>query len=159
MLPISVKLLRRLYLYFEEIFCSVFTTLCGLLVSQIFVWGLRIPLPPPPLPLISAPPSMSYFIGNLPWEPGCKTARIFTLAQNARSQAGKGKVWTGGKNGEWVWWEWVSHSWRSTWCTSFFPLVLPWILFIVWLFFSLFISLAKVLNLHYYFPSIAGSLS
>ena len=44
MLPISVKLLRRLYLYLEEIFCSVFTTLCGLLVSQIFVWGLRIPL-------------------------------------------------------------------------------------------------------------------
>ena len=39
MLPISVKLLRRLYLYLEEIFCSVFTTLCGLLVSQIFVLG------------------------------------------------------------------------------------------------------------------------
>ena len=97
MLPISVKLLRRLYLYFEEIFCSVFITLCGLLVSQIFVWGLRIPLPPPPpLPLISVPPSMSYFIGNLPWEHDCKTAWIFTLAQNARSHASgqrKGLDW------------------------------------------------------------------
>ena len=101
MLPISVKLLRRLYLYFEDIFCSVFTTLCGLLVSQIFDWGAKDPPAPPPL--IFAPPPMSYFIGNLPWVPDCKTARVFTLAQNARLQAGKGKVWTEGKNGEWVW--------------------------------------------------------
>lgn len=53
----------------------------------------------------------------------------------------------------------LSHSWRWTWSTSFLPLVLPWILVMVWFFFSLFISLAKVFKLHYYFPSIAGSLS
>lgn len=180
-------------MYFEEIFCSVFTTLCGLLVSQIFVWGAKDPpATPPPPPPIPAPLPMSYFIGNLPWVPDCKTARVFTLAQNTRLQAGKGKAWTEGKNGEWVWrlarlilrkknstvlqstgaammntfvsdlslvTVALSHSWRSTWSTSFLPLVLPWILFMVWFFFSLFISLAKVLNLHYYFPSIAGSLS
>ena len=53
----------------------------------------------------------------------------------------------------------LSNSWRWTWSTSFLPLVLPWILVMVWFFFSLFISLAKVFNLQYYFPSIAVSLS
>ena len=189
MLPISVKLLRRLCT--SKRFSVLFSLLYVVYSSPKFLFrGLRIHLPPPPP--ISAPPPMSYFIGNFPWVPDCKTARVFTLAQNARLQAGKGKVWTEGKNGEWVWrlarlilrkknstvlqstgaammntfvsdlslvTVPLSHSWRSTWSTSFLPLVLPWILFMVWFFFSLFISLAKVLNLHYYFPSIAGSLS
>ena len=117
MLPISVKLLRRLYLYFEEIFCSVFTTLCGLLVSQIFVWGLRIPLPPPPTPppyLCSAVYVLFYWKFALRTWLQKQLGFSHWLRTRARMQAGKGKVWTGGKNGEWVWWEWVSHSWRST---------------------------------------------
>ena len=169
MLPISVKLLRRLYLYFEEIFCSVFTTLCGLLVSQIFVWGLRIrlpppppPPPPPPLPLISAPPSMSYFIGNLPWEPDCKNSSDFHIGSERALACKRAKERFGlgvKTENEFDENELVIRDVRLCWCTSFLPLVLPWILFMEWLFFSLFISLAKVLNLHYYFPSIAGSLS
>ena len=35
-------------LHLEEIFCSVFNTLRGLLVSQIFVWGAKDPPAPPP---------------------------------------------------------------------------------------------------------------
>lgn len=117
--------------------------------------------PPPPLPpyLCSAAYVLFYWKFALRTWLQKQLGFSHWLRTRARMQAGKGKVWTGGKNGEWVWWEWVSHSWRSTWCTSFLPLVLPWILFMVWLFFSLFISLAKVLNLHCYFPSIAGSLS
>ena len=117
MLPISVKLLRRLCT--SKRFSVLFSLLYVVYSSPKFLFGgLRIPLPPPPPPnfflggqgsppppppLIFAPPPMSYFIGNLPWVPDCKTARVFTLAQNARLQAGKGKVWTEGKNGEWVW--------------------------------------------------------
>ena len=101
MLPISVKLLRRLCT--SKRFSVLFSLLYVVYSSPKFLFGgLRIPPPPPP-PLIFAPPPMSYFIGNLPWVPDCKTARVFTLAQNARLQAGKGKVWTEGKNGEWVW--------------------------------------------------------
>lgn len=122
--------------------------------------GLRIHLPSPPPPdLCSAVYVLFYWKFALRTWLQKQLGFSHWLRTRARMQAGKGKVWTGGKNGEWVWWEWVSHSWRSTWCTSFLPLVLPWILFMVWLFFSLFISLAKVLNLHCYFPSIAGSLS
>ena len=97
MLPISVKLLRRLYLYFEEIFCSVFTTLCGLLVSQIFVWGLRIRLPLPPPPPLSLLRRLCLILLEIcPENLTAKTARIFTLAQNARSHASgqrKGLDW------------------------------------------------------------------
>ena len=159
---------------------------------KFLFWGLRIPLlPPPPWSLLRR-----LCLSLLEISPENLTAKQLGfshwLRTRARMQAGKAKVWTEGKNGEWVWrlarlilrkknstvlqstgaammntfvsdlslvTVPLSHSWRSTWSTSFLPLVLPWILFMVWFFFSLFISLAKVLNLHYYFPSIAGSLS
>ena len=117
------------------------------------------PPPPPPPYLCSAVYVLFYWKFALRTWLQKQLGFSHWLRTRARMQAGKGKVWTGGKNGEWVWWEWVSHSWRSTWCTSFLPLVLPWILFMVWLFFSLFISLAKVLNLHCYFPSTAVVLA
>ena len=95
MLPISVKLLRRLYTW--KRFSVLFSLLYVVYSSPKFLFrGLTIRL-------LSAPPPLSYFIGNLPGAAACKTARIFALAQNARLQAGKGKVWTEGTNGEWVW--------------------------------------------------------
>ena len=175
MLPISVKLLRRLCT--SKRFSVLFSLLYVVYSSPKFLFGgLRIPLLPPPpwsllrrLCLILLEICPEYLtakqLGFSHWlrTRACKRAKErFGLRVKTENEFGALQDWFLEKKNSTVFQSTgaakmttsvsdsslvivvLSHSWRWTWSRSFLPLVLPWILVMVWFFFSLFISLAKL---------------